>query len=132
MNGKEIATRLRKILEHKGDELREDIAQLIVDLDPIMPAAGTPILWRQDPTLGWKHAVVEHGNYIHDVNGNKIRLSNVQWKPARVAGENEVVVNREDLTMALHINMVVTPDPDEQAARRRLYAAIKEPNDETA
>jgi len=116
----------------EGNMTSAEMLEWANELDPALPAPGTPILWRYDyyPMYRLQHAVVEHDGFIHDVAGNLIALSEVVWEPARIAGGNEVVVNRDDLRTGLevHVGKMV----DNTGAIKRLYEVIREDNDETA
>jgi len=123
MDKKEVADLLRKVADD-GAAIPEKLRRLADDINQQLPAPGTPVLWRHDSSVSWKHGVVENGGIVRDVNGHWTYLANMQWKPARIAGENEVIVNRDDLMGAigrLHADEPVT---------KRLYAAIRKANDE--
>ena len=114
----------------QGHMTQSEMLEWANELDPPMPAPGTPILWRYDyyPMSRLQHAVVEHDGFIHDVAGNLIALSDVVWKPARIAGEDEVVVKRYDLRHVLdHVDSV---DVWRGKERMRLFKAIREAGDD--
>ena len=98
MTDKEIAERLRKIMADYGD--MGELQELADELDPPRPEPGTLVWWSYANDTARKHL-----GYVSDRQYGVVPLNEkpgfddyyvpfeqIEWKPARILGLDEVVV----------------------------------------
>ena len=97
MTIKEIADRIRATATVHTDP---DLLQLVAERQELMDALeniADVVWWKYPSTRNWEIARVHQtGNQlpgIYDLRGNFVPLDNIKWKPARIAGPMQDIVD---------------------------------------
>lgn len=141
MNNEELASQLDQwanTIEMAYPIVAKQMRKQADELDPPKSEPGTPVWWRNFSSDHWSFGILDGSGFslIISDDGSEIDLTSVEWKPARVAGDDEVVVNRDDLSQAVHELRNAEPRcllKERQKSyelQQRLYKIVEELGDE--
>jgi hypothetical protein len=102
MTHKQIANRLREIIQGEGPHPYTQLELLADTLDPARPEPGTVVWWRACGGETWALGMC-YGRQgcesigVADLYQTRYRFSDIEYKPARILAPNEVAVDMRTL-----------------------------------
>ena len=97
LSNKEIANRLREIIQGEGPHPYAQLELLADTLDPPRPEPGTMVWWRACGGETWALGMC-YGRQgcesvgVADLYQTRYRFSDIEYKPARILADDEVAV----------------------------------------